>query len=158
MIPTPSVQHQHTQDTLEPAVLASHILETVTEAKLNLFDGLPDTPIMPSGAMFPGHLRVESTAFAMPDGLSPDAIEPVKHQEHPLVQKRRKISKDDGFIKELAEDLENKEPEAIADFEDGIIDDLKPINEPFEGIEEGIEGAVDTLASDIYPEADDWLQ
>ena len=49
------------------------------------------------------------------------------------------------------------EPEGLADFEDEIITDLEPINEPFKPIEEGIEGAADQVLEDIYPDADNFL-
>jgi len=45
----------------------------------------------------------------------------------------------------------------MQDVEDTIITDLKPINKPLEGFEKGIEGAVDTVLEDVYPESQDWL-
>jgi len=76
--------------------------------------------------------------------------------DHPVVEKR-KPKKKDRFIRELYDDMENLEPDAIADLQDSIVDDLKPINEPFEGVEKDVENFADNALEDIYPDGDDWL-
>jgi hypothetical protein len=37
------------------------------------------------------------------------------YDEHPVVQKRDKVNKNDRFIKELGEDIANEEPDWVHD-------------------------------------------
>ncbi len=131
---------------------------------LGLFDSMemdmPDVPIMPSSRMIPGHLVVESSndlpnlgpdMAEMPKGLfAPDLAERPKGLR---VQKKRKPRKDEDVIEKTIDDLT---PDFIKPLEDSINDVLEPVNKPFEGIEDDIERGVDTLAEDIFPEANKW--
>ena len=67
------------------------------------------------------------------------------------------MNKKDRFIKELGEDISNTEPDWVHNIQDEIVNDLKPINKPFQGIESDIEDEADTLLEDVYPDAEDWL-
>jgi hypothetical protein len=110
---------------------------------------------MPSHVPVPGHIMVEASnfdVFGIPDNFTPDGLDVEKH-DHPLVQGRKKPTRDEGVIKEIAEEIENTEPEWMQEVEDEVVDVIKPINKPLETIERGAEGAIDTVLDDVYPEA-----
>jgi hypothetical protein len=52
----------------------------------------------------------------------------------------------------LEEINEKLTPAPILDLEATIIDALEPINKPFEEFDASIEGGIDALAEDIFPE------
>jgi len=112
MITSPLVQAQHAQETLH------HVLTGLNAAKfdqqhdtLGLFgdDSLPELPIMPTKVPFPGHVKVEASSFdvfGIPN-IQPEGLDVEKHG-HPTVQaNKKKPTRDEGVIEEIAEEIEN---------------------------------------------------
>ena len=69
---------------------------------------------------------------------------------HPIVASQAHKKGEDLF-----HEINDNTSDGWLDFEDKIYTAFEPINKPFEGIEDSIEKGLDTLAEDIYPDAED---